>query len=47
MIGLATLRGLAMSDLGGGLDLEALWIIVKPELIKSFDALFGEAASDT
>jgi hypothetical protein len=47
MIGLATLRGLAMSDLGGGVDPEALWIIAKPELLKGFDVLFGESASDT
>jgi AcrR family transcriptional regulator len=46
MIGLATLRGLAMSDLGGGLDPDALWIIARPQLLKSFDALFGEPASD-
>ncbi len=42
MIGLATLRGLAMSDAVGGLDPDALWIIAKPELLKGFDAMFGE-----
>ena len=47
MIGLATLRGLAMSDLGGGLDPDALWAIAKPQLLKNFAALFGEPASDT
>ena len=47
MIGLATLRGLAMSDLGEGLDPDALWLIARPELLKSFDALFGESAPDT
>jgi AcrR family transcriptional regulator len=47
MIGLATLRGLAMSELRGSLDPDALWIIARPELLKSFDALFGELVSDT
>ena len=47
MIGLATLRGLVMSDLGGGLDPDALWSVAKPQLLKNFDALFGEPASDT
>jgi AcrR family transcriptional regulator len=46
MIGLATMRGLAMSDLGGGLNPDVLWTIARPELLKSFDALFGEPASD-
>ena len=42
MIGLATLRGLAMSDLGESLDPDALWLIARPELLKGFDSLFGD-----
>jgi AcrR family transcriptional regulator len=46
-IGLATLRGLAMSELVSGVDPDALWVIAKPQLLKSFeDSLFGALASD-
>jgi hypothetical protein len=48
MIGLATLRGLAMSDLGTGIDPDTLWITARPQLLKSFeDSLIGDAASAT
>jgi AcrR family transcriptional regulator len=47
MIGLATLRGLAMSNLGESLDPDALWLIARPQLLESFDSLFGESAPDT
>lgn len=34
MIGLATLRGLAMSNLGESLDPDALWLIARPQLLE-------------
>jgi hypothetical protein len=37
LIGLATLRGLAMPDLVSGIDPDALWTIVKEQLLKTFD----------
>jgi AcrR family transcriptional regulator len=48
MIGLATLRGLAMSDVGTGVDPDALWIIARPRLLKGFeDFLLGDPTSTT
>ncbi|MGV0742921.1 TetR/AcrR family transcriptional regulator [Mycolicibacterium sp. XJ870] len=47
-IGLATIRGLAMSDLVGGVDPDALWAIAKPQMLKGFeDSLFGAPTSDS
>ncbi|MGV0812850.1 TetR/AcrR family transcriptional regulator [Mycolicibacterium boenickei] len=47
MIGLATLRGLAMSDLVGGVDPDVLWAIAKPQMLNSFEGSpFGAVASD-
>ncbi|MHC9292987.1 TetR/AcrR family transcriptional regulator [Mycobacterium sp. LTG2003] len=44
-IGLATLRGLAMSDLVGSVDPDVLWAVAKPQMLKSFqDSLFGAPA---
>lgn len=37
LIGLATLRGLAMPDLVTGIDPDALWAIAKEQLVKTFD----------
>jgi AcrR family transcriptional regulator len=37
LIGLATLRGLAMPDLVSGIDPDALWTIAKKQLLKTFD----------
>lgn len=46
MIGLASLRGLAMSDLVGGVDPDVLWAVAKPQMLKSFEeSLFGAAAT--
>jgi AcrR family transcriptional regulator len=36
IFGLATLRGLAMSDMWGGIDPDALWVTAKPQLLKGF-----------
>jgi AcrR family transcriptional regulator len=49
MIGLATLRGLAMSDVSTGADPDALWVVVKPQLLKSFEQFFpvGSPTSST